>query len=91
MRKRMKKIKYILLITLLSVGLMVGCDDEKAIPVEQLPAAAQSFVAKTYPGCSIVVAKKDTEWFTTKYKVHLNTGMEIEFDSDGLPMDVDID
>lgn len=91
MRKRMKKIKYILLITLLSVGLMVGCDDEKAIPVEQLPAAAKSFVAKTYPGTTIVVAKKETEWFTTKYKVNLDSGMEIEFDSDGLPMDVDID
>lgn len=87
----MKQIKNIMMIALVCVAIVTSCDEERAIPVEQLPAAAQSFVAKTYPGSSIVVAKKDTEWFTTKYKVHLDNGMEIEFDSDGLPMDVDID
>ena len=45
------------MIALVCVALVTSCDDEKAIPVEQLPAAAQSFVAKTYPGCSIVVVK----------------------------------
>jgi hypothetical protein len=38
-----------------------------------------------------VVAKKDWEWFSTEYKVNLDNGMEIKFDSDGLPLDVDMD
>lgn len=86
----MKHVKY-LMIALLGMVLMVSCDSEKAIPESELPAAAQTFVQKTYPMNKIVVSKKETEWFETKYKVNLDNGMEIEFDSDGLPLDVDMD
>jgi len=86
----MKNVKY-LLVALFSMVLLVSCDYEKAIPESELPAAAQEFVKKTYPMNTIVVCKKDVEWFVTKYKVNLDNGMDIEFDSDGLPMEVDMD
>lgn len=87
---KMKNLKY-LLMGLVSMVLMVSCDYEKAIPESELPTSAQTFIKKTYPMNTIVVTKKDVEWFTTKYKVNLDNGMEIEFDSDGLPLDVDVD
>ena len=40
---------------------------------------------------TIIFAKKDWEWFSTEYKVHLDNGMEVKFDGDGLPLDVDMD
>jgi len=86
----MKNVKY-LFVALFSMVLLVSCDYEKAIPESELPAAAQTFVKKTYPTNTIVVCKKDVEWFVTKYKVNLDNGMDIEFDSDGLPLDVDMD
>ena len=69
----------------------ICCADDKMIPAEKLPAAAQTFVKKSYPGCTILAVKKDVEWFTTKYKVSMDNGMEIEFDADGLPLEIDND
>ena len=86
----MKNVK-LLVITFFSLALLVSCQSEKAIPVSELPEAAQTFINKTYPINTIVVAKKDTEWFTTKYEVNLDNGLKIEFDADGLPIDVDND
>lgn len=86
----MKNLKY-LLISLIGLMVMVSCDDEKAIPVSELPAAAQAFVKNTYPMNTIIVCKKDREWFSTKYEVALDNGFKIEFDADGLPLDVDND
>ena len=87
----MKQMKYCVIVALVGVMMLTTSCDDKAIPVKQLPAAAKTFVEKTYPGSTIVVAKKDWEWFSTEYKVNLDNGMEIKFDSDGLPLDVDMD
>ncbi len=86
----MKNVK-LLVITFVSMALMVSCQSDKAIPVTELPEAAQTFINKTYPINTIVVAKKDTEWFSTKYEATLNNGLKIEFAADGLPLDVDND
>ena len=87
----MKTKDRLLLLPVMLLMLLASCDYEKAIPESELPTAAQTFVKKTYPMNSIVVCKKDVEWFVTKYKVNLDNGMDIEFDSDGLPLDVDMD
>ena len=86
----MKNVK-LLVITFVCMALMVSCQSDKAIPVTELPEAAQTFINKTYPINTIVVAKKDTEWFSTKYEATLDNGLKIEFDADGLPLDVDND
>ena len=87
----MKKTKYCVVMALFGIVLLTASCDDKPIPVEQLPPAAKSFVEKTYPGATIIFAKKDWEWFSTEYKAHLDNGMEVKFDSDGLPPDVDMD
>ena len=39
----------------------------------------------------ITYAKQDKELFSTKYNVRLDNGLEIEFDGDGVPVDIDTD
>jgi len=77
------------LLALFSLMMLTSCDDEKVITVAELPPAAQTFVGQTYATQTIVVVKKETELFSTKYKVMLDNGMEIEFDKNGQPIDVD--
>lgn len=86
----MKK-KTLLIAALTGILMLSSCDDDKAIPVEQLPAPAQAFIEKNYPGSTIMIAKKETEWFVTEYKAILDNGMEVKFDSDGMPIDIDRD
>ncbi|MBR6138226.1 MAG: PepSY-like domain-containing protein [Prevotella sp.] len=86
----MKAIKLIV-ISLVCMFAFASCDQDKIITADQLPAAAQSYVQKTYPGVGITYAKQDKELFSTKYNVRLDNGLEIEFDGDGVPVDIDTD
>ena len=87
----MKKTTFLAAALVSILMLTTSCADDKPIPVEELPAPAKAFIEKTYPGSNIVIAKKDIEWFVTEYKAYLDNGMEIKFDSDGLPIDIDND
>lgn len=86
----MKKVKLFLM-TLVGVALLTACEKEKIITVEQLPVAAMTYVQKNYPDATVVYIKEETELFKTKYKVLLDNGLEIDFDKDGVPYDIDTD
>lgn len=86
----MKTIKLIVTCLVCMIA-FASCDQEKIITAEQLPATAQSYVQKNYPGIGITYAKQDKELFSTKYNVRLNNGLELEFDGDGLLVDIDTD
>ena len=86
----MKAIKSIITCLVCMIA-FASCDQEKIITAEQLPATAQSYVQKNYPGIGITYAKQDKELFSTKYNVRLNNGLELEFDGDGLLVDIDTD
>ena len=57
--------------------------DDKIIPVEQLPAAAKTFVKQYFPNSTISYATKDAEFSGTKYEARLADGTEIDFDKKG--------
>lgn len=57
--------------------------NDMIIPATQLPAAAQSFIQKTFPGQAVAYAKLDRDFGKTTYEVHLNNGVELEFDKNG--------
>lgn len=87
----MKKLKLILI---LFAGLMMAAscsDNDKIITEEQLPVPARTYIQKTYPGVTVMFAKEDSELFSTKYKVQLSNRVEIEFDSDGVPVDIEME
>lgn len=56
--------------------------DDRVIPVEQLPAQAKTFIQNTFPGQTISYATIDRGVRKT-YEVHLDNGIEVEFDKNG--------
>ena len=48
--------------------------DDRVIPAEQLPAAAQTFVKKMFPNSTIAYAEKDG-YTNPTYEVHLMNGV----------------
>lgn len=57
--------------------------DDKIIPVEQLPAAAKTFVKQHFANTTISYATKDNEFGGAKYEARLANGTEIDFDKKG--------
>ena len=55
---------------------------DRIIPAEQLPAAAKTFIQKTFPGQTVSYAKIDFDG-RKKYEVHLSNGTEVDFDKNG--------
>ena len=55
---------------------------DRIIPAEQLPAAAKTFIQKTFPGQTVSYAKIDFDG-RKKYEVRLSNGTEVEFDKNG--------
>lgn len=79
------------IVCLVGVISLAACDSDRIITAEQLPASAKTFIQKSYPGVSVAFAKQDKDLFRTKYDVCLDNGMEIEFDGNGFPRDIDMD
>ncbi|MBR4925760.1 MAG: PepSY-like domain-containing protein [Prevotella sp.] len=86
----MRKFKFFIVL-MMSLFVFAACDEDKIITTEQLPEAAKAYIQKSYPGIGVTYAKKSSELFKTKYEVRLDNGLEIEFDSDGAPVDIDAD
>ena len=57
--------------------------DDRPIPVEQLPAAAKTFVKQYFPDAAIAYAQIDVEMAKTEYEARLNDGTKVEFDAQG--------
>ncbi|MDE7355413.1 MAG: PepSY-like domain-containing protein [Rikenellaceae bacterium] len=78
----MKKLIAITL-ALFAVSLSAQAGNKKAITVNQLPAAAQQFLAKNFAGHKVAIAKEDKGLFSTTYEVVFTNLDEVEFDSSG--------
>ena len=59
---------------------LTSCADDRPISPNQLPAAAQQFIAQIFPGKTIAYAEKDSR----SYEVSLNDGTKIDFDRKGV-------
>lgn len=68
----------------------VSCENERVVTVNELPAAAMTYIQKNYPAAKFIYVKKETELFSTIYEVALDNGMKIEFNGDGAPVDIDM-
>ena len=78
------KFTRFLLTALLALSTAALCfADDRPIPVEQLPAAAKTFVQEHFPENAIVYAKMDVEMQKTEYEARLNDGSKVEFDEQG--------
>lgn len=86
----MKQIRLLMLVAVCLLA-FASCDKTTILTVDQLPVPAQEYIKKSYHGIGISYVKQEKEVFKTRYDVRLNNGLEIEFDGDGAPLDIDAD
>jgi len=77
------KLFLVALMCMMMQTVVCNADDDVMIPVSQLPAAARTFVQKTFPGKKILYAQKD-HFFSSKYDVRLDDGTEVDFERNGM-------
>ena len=75
----MKQMKHFLMALLCLLVSNVALADDTPIPVEQLPAAAKTFVQTNFEGKRIIYAEKD--W--NSYECRLDDGTKVEFNRKG--------
>jgi len=78
----MKKQFGIILIALMAT-LNACADNDRIIAFELLPADAQAKVSGLFQRSEVSYCTEDNDWFGKEYKVRLNNGWELEFDSAG--------
>lgn len=68
----------------MAVTLSLACTaDDRPVTIEQLPAAARSFIEANYPDATISYAYVDDDLLRPDYTVRLSNGVEIEFEHSG--------
>ncbi len=73
----------VLLVAMMMFAVSANADDNQPIEVGQLPAAAQTFVKKYFPGKTVALATLDKELFDKSYDVIFSDGTKLEFDKKG--------
>lgn len=78
----MKKL-VLAVVAMFAVSTMVMADNDKPVQVNQLPAAAQTFLNTYFKDVKVALATQDTELFSKSYDVVFNNGDKVEFDKSG--------
>ena len=88
----MKKIQLLLAMTAV-LFLATSCEinRKKILTVEQLPAAAQTYIKENMSDAKVLYVKKERKNLKTRYEVKFDNQMELEFDSKGELYDIDVD
>jgi len=76
--------KTLIALFLIVIG-FTACADDTVITANQLPKAAQAFIADHFPGCQVTYAEKDSD----SYEVKLSNGWEIDFGRKGNWKEID--
>ena len=80
-----------LIIVMAGFMLLSSCEFDSVVPESELPPAAKAYIEQNQPGAKVLLIKKERSLFKTRYNVTLDNRMEIEFNGDGLPVDLDMD
>ena len=78
-----KSVLYFAALLCMMVQTVSTFANDKVVPEEQLPAAAQSFIQQAFPGQGITYVILDKDFGKTTYEVFLDNGVELEFDKNG--------
>lgn len=85
----MKKLTFILVCLFSVCFTTLRADNEKPIPVTQLPDAAQQFIKQHFADRKVALAKVETEFMSKSYEVIFSDGDQIEFDGNGNWKEID--
>ncbi len=87
--KNAKKIAGVFVLIFMLMGGFTSAQD-RAIQVNQLPKTAKNFLVSHFKGIPVSSAIEDREIYgVDEYKVYLNNGIKMEFDSNGNWKEVD--
>lgn len=78
----MKKVIITALFALTTLW-VASAEEDKAIPFDQLPQAAQQLVTDHFPNAHIARVTKESERFAVEYDLYFTNGNKIEFDKKG--------
>ena len=78
----MKKL-VLAVVAMFAMSTMVMADNDKPVQVNQLPAAAQTFLNTYFKDVKVALATQDTELFSKSYDVVFNNGDRVEFNKSG--------
>lgn len=80
--KDMKKV-FTLLVCLFALQSFIYADNDKIIPVEQLPQQAQQFIKKYFPKSEVTYAKTENDLVEKSFEVVFSNGDKVEFSKNG--------
>ena len=80
-----------LIIVMAGFMLLSSCEFDSVVPESELPPAAKAYIEQNQPDAKVLLIKKERSLLKTRYNVTLDNRMEIEFNGDGLPVDLDMD
>nr|WP_315027311.1 PepSY-like domain-containing protein [uncultured Chryseobacterium sp.] len=87
--KNVNRITIVFVIMFLLVGSLISAQD-RAISPNQLPKTAKNFLYSHFKGIAVSSVVEDREIYgVDEYKVYLNNGMKMEFDSNGNWKEID--
>lgn len=90
MRKRnIMKPLAVLFVCLFSLQTAAWADDDKPVRLEQMPQQAQNFIKKHFSGCTIALAKMESDFLSRSYDIIFTNGNKAEFDKSGAWKEVD--
>ena len=82
-------IKNLSLMLVMMLPLVSCADNDKPIPFEQLPAAAQQMVKKHFAAKQVALVTLDKEFMKKSYNITFSDGTKLEFDGNGEWKDID--
>ncbi len=86
----MKKLTILLAAAALAViAVPALAGNDRVIGVEQLPAAAQQFLRNHFSEAEVSYAKVDEDILGDEYKVVFTDGTSVEFDKEGVWLEID--
>ena len=85
----MKKL-VLLFVCMFAVSTMTMADNDKPIPVTQLPAKAQTFLQTYFKDSKVALSKQESDLFYKSYDVVFTNGEEVEFDKSGEWTEIEI-
>src|SRR5688572_86418 len=77
------------LVMTLAALMLVSCDKEQAVLVEDLPANALGFVEAHYEGKQVLHVIKELDNLKTYYHVYLDNGTKLDFSRQGEIMKIE--
>ena len=82
-KKTIIKKLLLLFVCLFTLQTIARADDDKPIPVSQMPQKAQQFIKQHFAGSNIAMAKVESDFLQKSYDVIFTDGNKVEFDKKG--------